>query len=172
MMLVLRLDRPPRRKSMSVAQAAKPGCRCLKVSGISFVSTTRTWNTCHSPQAKGVPRITPVAQEPRKIPARSRRSSRFSRFREAPRARNTPVSRDFCQKKRPTTQVANTAQPMTAKAKIIITCPLSPPSGSTGRIVGGVHHAHIRGDQQHGEKASAAQPGYCPLFFRPRAAYT
>ncbi len=68
---------------------------------ISSVSTTQRRNTCHITQARGPPRTAPAAQEPREITPSSRYSSPRTWVRVAPRARNTPVSLDFCRKKRP-----------------------------------------------------------------------
>ena len=45
--------------------------------------------------------MAPAVQEHREIRANSLTSSACSWRREAPRARNTPVSRDFCRKNSP-----------------------------------------------------------------------
>ena len=86
--------------------------------------------------------------------------------REAPRARNTPVSRDFCRKNSPggvggEHGAADDRQDKDHHHLLAGVTPLR----QDRQDGGGAHHAGVGGDQQHGEKAAPGQKGVLTPYF-------
>lgn len=141
MMLACRTERPPAAKSSTATNTEKPSAmaqaRGSKRRVIWALSTTNRRNSCQMPQARGAARTAPAAQETAASTASSRFSCRRSWRREAPSASRIPVWRERWRKNSPEAYTVNMAQPITAITKIISTClRVSPPSGSTARMVG------------------------------------